>query len=181
MNRQHNHHLYQITALILMLFLATHLQAQSCDSTVLPTAADSSYTNNADGTVTDLQTGLMWMQCLVGLNGAGCATGSASTFTWDVALQQPQTLNNNGGFANYTDWRLPNIKELESLVEYACWNPSINIKVFPNTPSTSSFFWSSSPSHSQSNTWLINFYFGHTIYTNRLERQYVRLVRGAGQ
>jgi hypothetical protein len=55
----------------------------------------------------------MWKQCAEGLSGATCQTGSAQTFTWANALAHAEAST----FANYTDWRLPNVKELSSLVE----------------------------------------------------------------
>ncbi|MBU6302827.1 MAG: sulfatase-like hydrolase/transferase [Verrucomicrobia bacterium] len=61
------------------------------------------YTNNGDGTVTDTDTSLMWTQL----------PGSART--WEAALAYTETL----ATAGYTDWRLPNIKELQTLTDYS--------------------------------------------------------------
>src|SRR5262249_1452937 len=59
-------------------------------------------------------------------------------------------------FASFADWRLPNAKELRSIVEERCSNPSINTTVFPNTPSE--WFRSSSPYASVgTNMWLVYF------------------------
>jgi len=108
-----------------------------CKSTVTQTAPDSRYTDNNDGTVTDLITGLMWKQCSEGQSTAStsCDTGLAATYTWQLALQQAETINSGGGFASYTDWRLPNRNELLSLVEFKCHSPAINTTFFPNTSS----------------------------------------------
>lgn len=62
------------------------------------------YTDNTDGTVTDQATGLMWM-----------STGSTDTFTWEEALEYAE----NYEYAGYDDWRLPDIKELQSIVDYS--------------------------------------------------------------
>ena len=60
------------------------------------------YTNNNDGTITDLDTGLMWTQ----LPAAG--------MNWNSALSYAENLS----LAGYSDWRLPNVKELQTLVDY---------------------------------------------------------------
>jgi hypothetical protein len=59
---------------------------------------------NGDGTVTDEATGLMWQQAD---NGTGV--------NWEEALSAAE----NSGFAGYADWRLPNAKELQSIVDYS--------------------------------------------------------------
>ncbi len=163
----------------LMLLIAAPIQviAQTCNSHITPTTPDSRYTDNADGTVTDKQTGLMWKQCEEGQSGAGCAIGSALTFTWAAALQRSETLNTTGGFAGHTDWRLPNIKELASLVERACDGPSINNRLFPATPSSN--VWSSSPDASYSDSaWYVYFGNGYSSYYDYRDNYYqVRLVR----
>lgn len=100
--------------------------------------------DNSDGTITDTKTGLMWKKCMEGFTGNSCDTGAAAAFTWQTALQQPGVVNSGGGFAGQTDWRLPNIKELTSIVEEQCYDPAINLTRFPNTPS--SVVWSGSPS-----------------------------------
>lgn len=61
-----------------------------------------SYTNNGDGTITDNVTGLMWQK-------------SDEVYTRDEALEALKTFN----LANHTDWRLPTIKELYSLMDFS--------------------------------------------------------------
>ncbi len=62
-----------------------------------------SYTNNGDGTITDCDTSLMWTQL------PGPAT------TWEGALAYAENLTAGG----HNDWRLPNIKELQTLTDYS--------------------------------------------------------------
>ncbi|MGK5095266.1 DUF1566 domain-containing protein [Deltaproteobacteria bacterium TL4] len=81
---------------------------------------------NGDNTVTDSKTGLMWQQ-----------VDDGTTRTWEQALQYCESLE----LAGYTDWKLPNIKELQSIVDYSRSNPSIRLLYFPNTKSSS--YWSS--------------------------------------
>ncbi|MBD0777902.1 DUF1566 domain-containing protein [Maribacter sp. ANRC-HE7] len=61
------------------------------------------FTDNGDGTISDEATGLMWMQ---DDNGEGV--------NWKEALSHAESME----FAGYTDWRLPNAKELQSIVDY---------------------------------------------------------------
>jgi hypothetical protein len=75
------------------------------------------FTDNGDGTVTDNLTGLIW------LKDANCP---AAEKTWQGALDWVKNPLNSGGTAcsgytagTFTDWRLPNIKELLSLVDYS--------------------------------------------------------------
>ncbi len=64
---------------------------------------ENQYVNNGDGTVTDLATGLMWQQSDDG-------TGR----NWEEALAYAEDLNQAG----HTDWRLPDVHELQSIVDY---------------------------------------------------------------
>lgn len=141
---------------------------------ILITKPDSQYTDHADGTVTDKQTGLMWQKCTLGLTGANCATGAASTLTWQAALASANNNTDNG----YSDWRVPNKNELESLVEQACASPAINDTVFPATVSDS--YWSSSPyADKYSYAWDVYFNNGNVYGHVKSTSLYVRLVRGS--
>jgi len=62
-----------------------------------------SFENNNDGTVTDLNTGLVWQQYLFN-----------EKFTYDDAVAAADTFSLNG----YNDWRFPSIKELYSLIDF---------------------------------------------------------------
>lgn len=61
------------------------------------------FENNGDGTISDDATGLMWMQL-----------DSEDTFDWENALEYAE----NSEYAGHTDWRVPNVKELQSIVDY---------------------------------------------------------------
>jgi hypothetical protein len=115
----------------------------------------------------------MWKQCPEGLSGSGCTTGTATTHKYKAAIEHAE----NTTFANHSDWRLPNIKELASLAAHDRYNPAINSTLFPNTPSRS--FWSSSPfAENAGNTWRLNFNYGNDNHSYRFNYRYVRLVRG---
>ncbi|HFQ13573.1 MAG TPA: DUF1566 domain-containing protein, partial [Gammaproteobacteria bacterium] len=161
-----------------LLLLAGQVQA-ICNNTIPVNTPTSRFVINGDGTVTDSDTGLMWKRCAEGQTWDGMAcTGTVSTYTWQQALQQVQILNAGGGYAGYSDWRVPNIKELGSIVERQCYDPAINETVFPGTPSSG--FWSSSSTASFSGgAWNVGFDYGgdDNDYSKSFDA-YVRLVRG---
>ncbi len=156
-----------------LIFLATnYLLAQTCQNYIPNEWEDSRYTDNGDGTVTDNETTLMWEKCTQGLSGNDCSIGTGGRHDWKEALQ----LVNNYSFASHNDWRLPNIKELSSLVARRCSDPSINESAFPNT--SASYFLSSSPSASNSsNVWQLHFGEGFAHSDSRDLKNFVRLVR----
>ena len=136
---------------------------------------DSLYIDHGNGTVTDKVTGLMWQKCSLGLSGSNCATGSASTHTWQAALA---VANQNTG-SGHTEWRLPNMKELETLVEIACDRPAINQTIFPAT--ISERYWSSTPNVSNvfsHHARGVIFTYGDSTSFLKKNARYVRLVRG---
>ena len=151
--------------------------AQTCQTNrILATTPTNRFTINNDGTVSDTKTGLTWKKCSEGQSGVDCRTGTATTYTWQGALQQAQSVNNNGGFAGYKNWRLPSIKELNSIVEEQCSEPSINLAVFPESPSD--WYWSSSPyANDSSLAWGVFFSFGGSNYYVKGYSNFVRLVR----
>jgi len=85
----------------------------------------NNFTDNGDGTITDNATGLMWMK---NDNGTGVL--------WENALSYAE----NFEYAGYSDWRLPNAKELHSIVDYtrspATTNSAAIDTVFTCTPIT---------------------------------------------
>lgn len=122
------------------------MAAQTCTTAAFRTTPTERFTNNGDGTITDKQTGLMWQQCLDGVSGSTCELGNPIGYSWPEALQRAVTLNNSSGFANHADWRVPNIKELMSIVERGCTEVGINSAVFPSVYNDDwSSEWSSTP------------------------------------
>jgi hypothetical protein len=77
-----------------------------------------SYQDNGDGTVTDLVTGLMWSQS-PDMDGDG-NIDYADKMSYDEAMAAASTFN----LAGYTDWRLPSIKEMYSLIIFSGKDPS---------------------------------------------------------
>ena len=167
--------------LALLLILATCAQAaaQTCQSeTAVPSTTPAGrFLVHGNGTVTDTATGLMWAQCAEGTSGSACTDGMVATFTWEAALIRAR----DSGLAGYTDWRLPNIKELSSIVEERCGIPAINLAVFPAPdPSTlTGSFWSASGvASSPQFAWSVRFLDGFTAASIRdFHYERVRLVR----
>ena len=98
-----------------------------------------------DGTALDKATGLMWMRCSLGHTWTGdTCEGDTHRSTWKAALDAVVELNDNEGFAGHSDWRIPDMKELGSIVERTCMYPTINMEVFPTTELW--YYWASTPS-----------------------------------
>ncbi len=90
---------------------------------------------------------------------------------WEGAKRYCKDLN----FSGYNDWRLPTIKELETIVYYSRY-PDAYKKGFKNF--TSSSYWSSSPSISvSSGAWSVNFNYGDSSYYYEYDKLYVRCTR----
>ncbi|MCP3954446.1 MAG: DUF1566 domain-containing protein [Desulfobacterales bacterium] len=152
---------------------AVNAADQTCKSEIPASTPTSRFTDHGNGTVTDTQTELMWAKCPHELSGSGCATGSLIWYNWKEALD----LADSSELAGYDDWRLPNIKELRSIVEEQCYSPAINLLVFPNTPAASNF-WSASPVAPNSRAaWNVHFGFGYSVLNARKDNFNVRLVR----
>ncbi len=165
---------------VLLALLATGLEAHAVCTAANPNAnvaestPTSAFTDNGNGTVTHNLTGLIWKRCAEGQtwNGSTC-TGDATLFSWANALIQAK----NASFADQTDWRLPNLKELESIVESCGLDPSINQTLFPATPA--SYFWSGSTYvPSPAYAWIVDFYNGNTLADLKTLSFDARLVRG---
>jgi hypothetical protein len=127
----------------------------------LPTKSDTDFTDNGDGTVTDKTTGLMWQQQDDG-------TGRY----WQSQLQYCAGLSLGG----HSDWRLPNIKELASIVDPTRVNPAA-FPVFHGFKTGS--YGSSTPYKSGGgNYWYIVFSSGYAASTSGGGTTYTRCVRG---
>ena len=70
------------------------------------------FQDNNDGTVTDKATGLMWMKVDSAKLKAG--KNKDGKMNWQEDLDWAQNLE----YAGYSDWRLPNVKEFQSIVDY---------------------------------------------------------------
>ena len=159
----------------ILCFFTVSVSAQDCVRTMLATTPDSSFVDNEDGTVTDVVTGLMWMQCSVGQTWVdGACTGDASELNWQEAL----VFAHGYQFANKTGWRVPNIKELATITERSCVRPASNETLFPN--SRNDDYWTSSPSVTDTDrAWVISFDNSSNSLKDKSLFVFTRLVRNA--
>ncbi len=133
------------------------------------TAAD--YTDNGDGTITDNDTGLMWMKQSADIDNDNISD-AIDFMSWKDALIYCENLEYSG----YTDWRLPNINELRTLVDFEKSKPGIDEEYFPKTLDR---YWSSTTAKgTPNNAWTLFFkYNGVWDYAEKLELNSVRAVR----
>ena len=134
-----------------------------------PAASQPSYTDNGNGTTTDNRTGLMWVK---DGNSAGCYYGS--NLSWDSAIAFCEGLT----YAGYSDWRLPNVRELESIVDAGQNSLAINTTYFLNTKSYIWYWTSSTYAPLTSCAWYLDFVDGVVDYSYKSYGGNVRCVRG---
>ena len=116
----------------------------------------------SSGTVYDTKTKLTWQQIV-----------PSTTYTWANAKTYCAGV---GASLGGTGWRLPTVKEFQTIVDDSRTNPAIDPKAFPSTPAGS--FWSSSPvAGSSSLAWAV--YSGNGLTGNHdvSYTDYVRCVR----
>jgi len=116
--------------------------------------------------VDDSSTGLAWQDDYTD-NG-----GKIKRATWQDAIIYCHELSLGGK----NDWRLPNIRELKSIVDTTKSRPAMN-SIFTNVNSTD--FWSATTSMSDANNaWVVGFYRGGDYWASKTLKDYVRCVRG---
>ena len=126
------------------------------------TALAGRYTYPAAGTVYDTKTKLTWQQ-----------TAPSATYAWADAKTYCAGV---GATLGGTGWRLPTMKELQTIVDESRSIPSIDPTAFPGAPAAD--FWSSSPvAGSPSLAWYVNFSLGFSNYGGMTFAGDVRCVR----
>jgi len=123
--------------------------------------------------VTDKLTGLMWTGCPV-QEYLGCAFPGESLTTFEY----PQALSRCSGlyWAEHQDWRLPDIKELGSIVDDRVEDPAIDGLSFPDTPSAA--FWSATSDVTLPNqAWQVDFSDGRILPADQATPSLVRCLR----
>ena len=177
---------------ILGIGCAAQSLAQSCNDAIAQTTFSERFDISlADPSfATDLATSLEWQRCPAGLvfNDQGDAA-DISIHTCDTPPEltddDPETIvltlfnwiqAINRAAEEGGEWRLPNVKELATIVEHGCAIPAINTEVFPGT--TSVGYWASTPSaDTDSSAWTVNFNDGSNITVTKSTPLSIRLVR----
>ncbi len=115
-------------------------------------------------TVLDTTTGLRWTR----------ETVAGGRRNWADAHKAAAAVDLYG----FTDWRLPTIKELLTLVDYERYEPAIDTSVFQCEPS---WYWTSTPAASSpaDYAWLVNFSYGNALWLHQGSDGFVRAVRAS--
>ena len=120
------------------------------------------FTDNSDGTITDNLTQLVWQK-----------VPNANIFSWENALAYAENLT----IGTNSDWRLPNIKELQSLNDESRTNPSVNTTFFTGI-GVKNYWSSTSLPNVITKAWYWNTTFGVTTYDIKTNTNYAICVRG---
>lgn len=156
---------------LIFLGIANAHAAQVCNNQMTKSAPDSRYQLQADNSeIKDNVTDLVWQRCPLGQTWTGAVcTNTATLHSWTSALQQAKNIGDG--------WRLPNVKELKSLIENACYDPAINLKFFTGTPEDA-VYWSSSTNRDDATTaWAVNFADGTAQFKLKTTSIFVHLVK----
>ena len=134
---------------------------------------DPRFTDNGDGTVTDNLTQLVWMQ------NANCW----GNMPWSSALSNVAGLNTGSESCSeyngsHTDWRLPNFKELESLIDAEKYNPALPSGHPFSGVQTNNYWSSTTVANNSSDAWFVYLNDGYVSYTGKTVSNYVWPVRG---
>ncbi len=136
--------------------------ARAVRNVTTPTTITNHFTDNGDGTITDNLTQLVWQKI-----------PNTETFIWDRALVYAEGLT----IGPSSDWRLPNIKELQSINNELATNPSVFAPFFTGLGVHN--YWSSTTLPNQTlRAWYWSTTFGITTYDTKTNPNYVICVRG---
>ena len=121
-----------------------------------------------NGVVTDSKTNLEWQD---NYSNQPNTLNDIKRTTWSEAINYCEELNLNGH-----GWRLPNVKELKSLVRRQ--EPAIHHIFRHYNRLTIASFWSSTTNTNNSDeAWIVSFFYGRHSYLNKDQNKYTRCVR----
>jgi len=127
-----------------------------------PATIPNHYTDNGDGTITDNLTYLVWQK-----------VPNNSTYTWEQALNYAESLS----YVGASDWRVPNIKELQSINDESAISPSVNTTFF-NSVGVKHYWSSTTLPNQTTKAWYWDTQFGITTYDVKTNSNYLLCVRG---
>jgi len=161
--------------LLVSLFTVVVQADQTCRDNLEESTPTSRFIFNENGTVVDKETKITWMRCAMGQkwNGNSC-TGEAQAYRWQEARDAVAELNSDS-FGEPTKWRLPYVPELASITERKCFEPRVNLTVFPATPSKA--FWTGMEKKGATEqAYAIDFGGGRVIPGEKNNAAYIRLM-----
>ncbi len=173
----------RLSAIFMAAVLAGASAWQSVEAQQACNGAESSlpsarFQDNGDGTVTDVESKLMWMRCSSGQQWIGSrCTSTAAAYGWADAQRHADEVSREGA-AFFNDWRVPSLRELATITDRGCNNPRTNVSVFPGTPAAP--YWSSTPRPGETageRALAMSFGAEGVVLARRDERFHVRLVR----
>jgi hypothetical protein len=133
------------------------------------------FVDNGDGTVTDTCTGLSWQKATADVNGDGTVSTRGDEVAWLDALAYCDGLS----FAGHEDWRLPDVRELQSIADYGRSQPALD----PIFDAKATYHWSSSTwLDVPSMAWFVCFWDGYVGYSQAWKesaKYFVLAVRNA--
>lgn len=188
--------------LFCLLFFISHQVALAECKADIPGYYPDRFEDHNNGTITDRLTGLMWMKCDLDLNWddvkkecadpppvVGGGSGRIKK-NWQQTLVDAQA-KSIVGLAGLTDWRLPNIKELTSIMELNCISMTSNLAIDNKVFDVEGVvYWSSTPDRNTTpvetppvtnQAWSVNYRYPINLGANRQsidEELFARLVRG---
>ena len=155
------------------------------DDGTVEAGATLSYVDNGDGTIKDKVTDLTWEK----KSDDGTIHDKDTTYTWDNAFAVHVADLNAMSFAGHTDWRLPNMKELQSIVDWEMVTPAVDpvfdtdcaasctVLICSCTPASG--YWSSSTdAGTPTFAWGVDFNAGSVLNPGKSDSLLVRAVRG---
>ncbi len=123
------------------------------------------FTVTGQDSVLDQLTGLTWTR------GANQTNGGMD---WEPAVAGARACTAGG----FSDWRLPNRNELESLIDLGQYSPALP-KGHPFTDVQSSYYWTSStPANNEDHAWMIHLFIGFVTHDDKAGTHFVWYVRG---
>lgn len=148
-----------------------------------------SYTDNGNGTITDNRTSLVWEK--LGDENIDPIHDKDTIYTWADAFAKIQQLNTSPCFAGQCDWRLPNVNELHSILDYAGTSTTLLVATVFNTGcapgctvtacscAAAGAHWSSTTyTESPDSAWEVLFDLGYVVIDAKISPNFVRAVRG---
>jgi len=193
----------QYTALFFVALFSSAVSAECFDN--FATSYKDRFIIHSNGSLTDRLTGLMWMRCHLGhrwdAQSNTCSTDRGNQkFTWEEALQNAKVIRDGGiptdqdmqPVGDFTDWRVPNIKEITSLIQRNCSTESnyrIDDSIFVKP---AGIYWSATPALGtqkvvvdgvdtwENGAWVADFTYLQRADVNAMSMKHaVRLVRNA--